>query len=121
MATIDMDQLAFNVAKPNSILKFEIKQKTGIVAIAKLVQSINSVATWQSEEIVGKVVEEALVPAGLYTLEIKVVAISKAPIDIDVEVTVSPPKKGGAEIQTMSFRNKKGGDICQALAFVLIE
>ena len=121
MATIDMDQVAFNVAKPDSTLKFVIKQKKGCVATAKLVQSLDAVAKWQSEEIIGKVVEETLTPIGLYTLEIKVVATSKTAIDIDVEVTVSPPRKGGAEVQTMSFKKKKGGDIGQALAFVLIE
>jgi hypothetical protein len=120
MATIDMDQVAFNVAKANSVLTFEIKQKTGFVATAKLDLDIENVAKWKSEEIVGKVVEETLVPVGLYTLEIKVVATSKTPIDIEVEVTVAPPKKGASEVHTLNFRNKKGGDICQAIAFVLI-
>jgi hypothetical protein len=34
-------------------------------------------------------------------------------------VTLVPPGKP-AQIQTMKFKKKKGGDICQAIAFVLI-
>jgi len=119
MATIEMQQVAFNVAKPNSVLKFEIKQKTGFVATAKLDMDIDTVAKWKSEEIAGKVVEETLVPVGLYTLEIKIVGINKAPIDIDVDVTLVPSGKA-AQVQPMNFKKKKGGDICQAIAFVSI-
>lgn len=119
MGTIDTQQVAFSVAKPNSVLRFAIKPTKGFVATAKLDLDVETVAKWKSVELVGKVIEETLVPLGLYTLEIMITGISKAPIDIDVEVTLVPPGKP-AQIQTMKFKKKKGGDICQAIAFVLI-
>ena len=119
MATTEMQEVAFDTAKPDSVLKFEIKQKTGFVATAKLDLDNDTVAKWKSVEIVGKVIEETLLPVGLYTLVIKIVGISKTPVDIDVEIALKPPRKA-AEVQTISFKKKKGSDVCQAIAFVLI-
>jgi outer membrane protein assembly factor BamA len=120
MATIDMQQVAFNVARPGSVLEFRVKEQKGFVAPASLDLDTETIAKFRSVEIVGKVVSETLVPEGMYTLEIKPVLITKGPSDINVEVTVAPPGKS-PEIQTITFRGKKRGDVCQALAFVLIE
>ncbi len=120
MATIDMQQVAFNIAKPGAILKFRIKEKTAFVATAKLDLDTDIVARFKSVEIVGKVVAEPLTPPGLYTLEVKAVLTSKTATYINVEVSVASPGKS-PEVQLMTFIGKKRNDVCQALAFILIQ
>ena len=120
MATFDMRQVAFKVARPDATLKFRVMEPAGFVATAKLDLDIDTVAKFRSEEIVGKLITEPLIPTGMYTLEIRATLIAKSATDLNVEVTVTSPGKQ-PEVQTMTFTAKKSGDICQALAFVLIK
>ena len=120
MATIEPQQVAFAPVKATATLKFKIKEKTGFIATAKLDHDVDTVAKWKHPEIVGKVVTEALLVPGLYTLEVKPVLTSKRAMDINVEVTMIAPG-GQQQVQTMAFVGKSRGDICQALAFVLVQ
>ena len=120
MATFEMQQAAFNVAPSKSVLSFGVQETKGFVVTAKLDLDLDTVAKFRSEEILGQVVSEPLIPTGTYVLELKVVLTSKAAIDINVDVVVKAPGKP-AEAQTMTFKGKKRGDVCQALAFVLIQ
>ena len=120
MATVESKMKALGIGPPDSVLQFSIRETTGFVVTARMSHNDDVVAKWKSEEIVGKTVEEPLTLPGAYKLELLVSVFSKKAMDVNVDVALTPPG-GAAAPKTMTFKNKKTGDVCEALAFAVIQ
>ncbi len=90
------------------------------MATARLSHNDETVAKWKSDEILGSKVVEPLAIAGSYKLEVLVSVFSPQLMDLKVAVALTLPGTQPSP-KTLSFKQTKAGDVCEALTFALIQ
>lgn len=115
---LHLDNTHLGSGSSGSKLSFKVKTGSGFVVNAMLDCDMKVVATWESVEIIGKTASEALVPKGMYTLQLSVVYTTAKESEFIVDFTFDTKK--GPMKDTLTLTGKRP-DIGRALAVCVIK
>jgi hypothetical protein len=106
-------------APPEAVLRFVIPKNGGYTVEATLFLESRVVSMWASSEILGKTTDQALIPQGLYTLQIDIVFTKNEEAEVKLEFST---RFDDVQLQrrTLTFKGKRP-EIARALALVRIE
>jgi hypothetical protein len=88
--TLQLKEARLGTAPPGSVITFRITGDKGFSANALLEADMKVVATWESVEIAGgQLIEEKLVPKGIYTLQVSIAYRSTDPVDVTIDFSIA--------------------------------
>jgi hypothetical protein len=114
-----LKEVDFGEVDSGSVFKIEVPPAQGFFANALLTRDGKKVASWESDELTGQVVERKASAAGDYTLRVTLAFTGRDAVAVAIKLTATLPDSS-LVTKTLSFTGQNG-DIGRAKVFAEVK